>query len=809
MHQKTIEAAYAGLFHDFGKILQRSQLTPWQLPEGIEREGQPVHACWTQKFAEDADKNYRSAALHSAFHHNPEKSPAADHYLSYLISVADKLSAGERSDEESEKDNKNPPKQMRSIFDRVGANRTDSTKPKNYLPLDKITLSEDAIFPRREFESKPAKSYERIVQALKESLKQVSGDAETDLERLLVSLRDNAWSVPSSYYYDIPDVSLYDHSRTTAAIAVCLRDLPESMLVRLFDALQASFKNNSLPQEQQDLLDQPAALLVGGSFSGIQNFIYTVAGDKAAQSLRGRSFFLQILTEVILRYVLKRLEIPYCNVIYSGGGAFYLIAPLTAGDVISQLQAEISGILLRYHGTSLYLSLAFCEIPFSGFKKGAFPVYWNRMHEKLNEKKQHRYTELGANMHQLIFTPEAHGGNREDICSVCGEEKEKTSLIDPQKEDRICPTCRSFADVFGGVLPRTAYIRLSIGKPIETEPGSIENTLAAFGAGLELFDKKGIPLSEKSLIPEPERFILWETDDPASDWHPPVADRPCVTWRRYMLNRIPRATFDEMQEAIPAGIKRLGVLRMDVDNLGSLFKDGFGKGEKSIATFSRISTLSFQMSLFFEGYLKKICEKYQNIYSVYSGGDDLFLIGPWQEITRLAPAIRQKFNQYTCENPDFHISGGMAFIHGKYPVIQAAKAAGDAEEKAKSKEGKNAFTFLDEAWYWEDYLKLQGYEDQLRIIIEEKDCPASLLQLLQQLDREKIESGKPVYGRWLWMGDYHFVRMKERYAQNSELVNALDGLHRQISQADYRDIHYWAKAARWAQLALRIDQKGE
>ncbi len=51
--------------------------------------------------------------------------------------------------------------------------------------------------------------------------------------------------------------------------------------------------------------------------------------------------------------------------------------------------------------------------------------------------------------------------------------------------------------------------------------------------------------------------------------------------------------------------------------------------------------------------------------------------------------------------------------------------------------------------------------------------------------------------------------MKERYAQNSELVNALDGLHRQISQADYRDIHYWAKAARWAQLALRIDQKGE
>jgi len=43
------------------------------------------------------------------------------------------------------------------------------------------------------------------------------------------------------------------------------------------------------------------------------------------------------------------------------------------------------------------------------------------------------------------------------------------------------------------------------------------------------------------------------------------------------------------------GFERLGVLRMDVDSLGDLFKNGFGKN----ATLTRLASLSFRMSLFF------------------------------------------------------------------------------------------------------------------------------------------------------------------------------------------------------------------
>ncbi|MDW8101235.1 MAG: hypothetical protein RML36_17335, partial [Anaerolineae bacterium] len=53
------------------------------------------------------------------------------------------------------------------------------------------------------------------------------------------------------------------------------------------------------------------------------------------------------------------------------------------------------------------------------------------------------------------------------------------------------------------------------------------------------------------------------------------------------------------------GIQRLGVLRMDVDNLGKLFAEGFGEN----ATLSRVAALSFAISLFFEGWVEVLAER--------------------------------------------------------------------------------------------------------------------------------------------------------------------------------------------------------
>jgi len=277
-------------------------------------------------------------------------------------------------------------------------------------------------------------------------------------------------------------------------------------------------------------------------------------------------------------------------------------------------------------------------------------------------------------------------------------------------------------------------------------------------------------------------------------------------------------TFTHLQSQAH-GIDRLGVLRMDVDSLGDLFKDGFGKGKDSRATLARVATLSFQLSLFFEGWIKQLCEKHAGlIYAVYAGGDDMFLIGPWDQMPVLAHTIADDLRRYASDNPDVHVSGGLAFIHGKYPAYQAADDAKDALDAAKDIDAdKNAFSFLGQVWKW---LGFDGVRDKFKRLVKiagdpkDEDIdgglggPQAILQVLQQLARsekdKRTKRGQTVWGRWMWHGAYLLTRMAERErSRNQPLHDELLNIRNELSKNNYGEIGQWGAAARWAQLWLR------
>ena len=99
-------------------------------------------------------------------------------------------------------------------------------------------------------------------------------------------------------------------------------------------------------------------------------------------------------------------------------------------------------------------------------------------------------------------------------------------------------------------------------------------------------------------------------------------------------------------------------------------------------------------------------------------------------------------------------------------------------------------------------------KDLLKKIIE-TGGPKSILQTLQRLDEQKQEAGNREYGRWLWMGDYQFARMKKQYEKQQTLADDLQRLHNNVQEKYYQNIHLWGKAARWAQLELRVSEKGD
>lgn len=810
MDPRKLEVALAGLLHDIGKIEQRSLEDPWNLPQGNGVEGQPVHVKWSEYFiANFIPTQYRPAALNGVYHHQPDLS-ASDLSLSRLIALADILSAGERSDVIDEGKKPPLPQQMVSIFDRVGAFRENNSKEQHYLPLTNLSLSESAIFPTGPLSKNAARqSYQTLRDAIRKTASAEIADPETYLENLMAGFQRYAWSVPSAVYNSVPDVSLYDHSRMTAALAVCLDDFQDETLVQLLSAAQTAFGHKEVKQTQ-DVLNQPVALLVGGDISGIQKFLYTLSARHAAKTLRGRSFFLQLLTEAILRFILREIAIPVSNVIYSGGGHFYFLAPLSTEEKLKNIQSEVSRILLKHLGTGLYVAFGWTQVSADGFKLGKFPEYWGQMHRNLSHAKQHRYQELGEDLYALVFEPAPDGGNQENSCSVCGEEKPHTERLDDAEDEtpgRICNLCQSFDLEIGRRLPDAVAAFLTFGPAQEREPGTAADILAEFGMGLQFYNGRGDLLADGSVLPGATRGVIWALDD-LQKW-PDTGRLPAAHTMRYTVNRVPDMTFDELQEK-SNGIKRLGVLRMDVDDLGMLFQTGFGKPGSSIATVTRLSTLSSQMSLFFEGWIKRICEELQTVYTVYSGGDDLFLVAPWDIIPDLANQIQSDFSSYTSHNPSLHISAGMAFIHGKYPIYQAAEDAYNSLESAKGCEGKQAFNFLGQTWKWTEFEALREKFNRLVWIDTELKGARSLLQLLQKLARMEADQARiknrPVWGPWMWLGDYQFRRIIESQKSNPDLQNALEEIYKALSPL-YQNINAWGIAARWTQIYVRKSPK--
>lgn len=72
----------------------------------------------------------------------------------------------------------------------------------------------------------------------------------------------------------------------------------------------------------------------------------------------------------------------------------------------------------------------------------------------------------------------------------------------------------------------------------------------------------------------------------------------------------------------------------------------------------------------------------RNAAIIYSGGDDVFLVGSWNDVVELAVDLRRNLERYTQNT--LTISGGIGVYDDKYPVHVIADEVGDMEDKSKN-----------------------------------------------------------------------------------------------------------------------------
>ncbi len=847
--QTIYSVALAGLLHDIGKFAQRAG---WKTGKHPQIGGDFV--------SEFVPQVWRDGLYPVMGHHDKP----LQGYETKVVALADRLSAGERIPEEKEH-----PRQVLSIFCSLTAD--DQQAPaKAYSPLRPLRMESEAIFPVNEMEEEAVKQaysalwkeFVRDVNALREAHRKAEY-LSVYLESMLLLLQRYAWCIPSASYKALPDVSLYDHSRTTAALAACLwGQADEAVVDCALDALEVWYrergKDKSAPPPAA-LKEMETALLVGGDISGVQDFIYTITARGATSALRGRSFYLQLLTEAVVHYVLRRLGLPVTNLLYQGGGGFYLLARPSDRGRLGEVQKEVSRILLAHHRGDLYLALEAVPLAAADFYDGRISEKWRELAERLQKAKQRRFAELEEGLTDL-FQRQGHGGNEDWECQVCGREHPGTKK---DEDVRKCPPCRSYEEL-GESIRRARYLWMAEvetrvpDKPLEVLPGGWKDVINAFGVEAGTLQDLDNPPNSNGL-----RRILALKDDAMQNLRP---DARTVVGRRFLVNVTPILTDAEHQElrekvkGLPnpgsvkpfevmevqsTGIRRLGVLRMDVDNLGEMFAEGLREN----ATLSRVAALSFAISLFFEGWVEVLAERIGTdkdgrgrLYSIYSGGDDLFFVGSWDAVVELARAIRADLSRFAAGHPGVHASAGIALVGGKYPLYQAAEDAGKAEGQAKEfqrKVGeqvfkKNAVSFLGQALSWdrfgmEDCREGMGTVHTLAHLLERltrprreggEGAPKALLQMLIRLqeqhqgaaeerrlrgeDRNWVGEEQVYYGPWMWRGYYFLRRMARRYEKESpEVARAANDLADRLHGEDFRAIEWIGLAARWAELLGR------
>jgi len=668
--QEQLQVAFAGLLHDIGKFKQRAYggteaiISP--TTKSMEAQILPVkndmyeyrHALFTYDFFMqdffpmlkgtplDQALAWELIAREAASHHNPSRGT-----LSELIAQADRASAGnDRAYEEKLKSGGYIKVPLRPIFSSIsekGEKEGSAKSPYGYA-LRKMTDDRGkACFPILGYELSE-KEYHALYECFLHDLAQAVQTCTT-ADRFLAKLKDllleYTWCIPAATNDYLNDISLYDHSVTTMNFALALANAEEVELPICLCAIDVS---------------------------GIQSFIFQskyASFPDAAKLFRGRSFIVSAITTALKYAICGYLDLlPYVDCI-DAGGKLTLMLPNSEGldAKLTKFQTQLDEFLLKEDfGTMAVLMDYSVKIGPKDFGGEKFRQTQNVVADRLSAKRQKKFFHAIAQT-EIVFQ---NVDLAAPVCKACG--KQSAGI-----EDGFCKLCES-QKTLGAQLPRRLLVVFSSkGGTYHILPGMFLSFLDEAKA-----DDEGV-FSIKGVDP---RYPMWRLNT-----HVPEEN-----------------TFEDIaRQAIKDGKGKpfLGYVKIDVDGLGSIFHDGFSVNEYSL---SRYVSLSRMLHHFFNVYMRSLLEtKYPYAYTVLSGGDDVFIILPWNQAISLVCDVRKKFSEF-CQNPSFHFSAGIVVAGAKEPFAFVNEKANEAlEGQAKEFPGKNAVSYFGVCFSPNDLERLQ------------------------------------------------------------------------------------------------------
>lgn len=766
------------------------------------------HAEQAATFLQERIGDERAAELVKLHHADsiPQDIPADLHRKAAVVMAASRLASAHESGNTAQE-----PTRLHSVFNSVSESEIEDT-----YPLSELTIDQETLFPKKpgEHTQSAHAGYEQLWDGFTEAVE----DADS-YETLVHVLEKHTWCVPA--FPDTPALSLYDHLRTTAAIG---DGLYRSSLST--DELQ-----RIATREENDEIEKPRFSLVKGDLSGIQSFLHRVknaddAQDNMAKRMRGRSTQLWLLTESLSTLFLEQMDLPSTSVIWSGGGQFYAIVPPieveSETDAVSDRLAEFeqgvnTELFERFAG-----ELSFVMGHTTAYSEDSFDTLFERVAQDSDERKLRKGKSIASKYKTPIIDDWGDNTGYEP-CPICGGDKAPT-------DDR-CQECET-QEAIGKELPEAEFLCCEYDPDDDQDEDQFR-----FGEKLS-----GGPLCWWFGAPEAADRVYSMNSTERTEW---VDEWGFVLTGKTVpySDGIERVwSFPEQAQLARSDEEFNHVVKMDIDDLGQTISTAMDDGP------ARLGAIGRTLSLFFESYLNELakefsyvhaddaCSKCEEqleemdirsvehrrsddsetyyrpkdneqdsldeaciervppIYIGFSGGDDLFFVGPWDEAVDFGCQIRDQLNDYCSET--LTISAGFYRTKPKYPIGRAIEHAEERLERAKAfPDGageKNAAWLFGETQGWSSetepgMIDLIDLGQKLETLLEDETLSQSfmhtLLELGQDIDSEGVgPEPVPTGVKRTWTVKYALARHVDE--QERDLKDEIeDGLEDDIVEA--------------------------
>jgi len=447
-------------------------------------------------------------------------------------------------------------------------------------------------------------------------------------------------------------------------------------------------------------------VLISGDFFGIQSFIFDGLSTKnASKVLRAKSAYVQIMIRILSYRLCDELDIPYERILTTSAGKFEILSSNTDQKILESFQKKVEDFFIeKFFGVSgVNISWVACHYDDFG-DKTRFRALRDRVAQKNEEVKFHKFS---LERHSALLEYDASVDNA-SLCRVCNLRK----ITSPAKEH--CDICGDYI-----------YLGEKLTK-VETL------SFVRADADIDFFHGYGITF-------DPSRAPVIETFDIA---HEPTGQHPYWPIRSYLYS-VGGAIADLSELASASivpydnekrGVEALGVLKADVDDMGKFIR------ENDVSeSYEKFSTFSQGLDAFFSREVPRLMEeKYPHTYTVFAGGDDLFLIGAWSEIVALGRDVSDAFRLFS--KGKLTLSEGIVLVKPSVPVSYLAHHSEEALESSKALPGKDAITLFGETVKHTSYRAQHAtlYRELVRFEETVFPLPTTLLYRLLELLRMRL-----------------------------------------------------------------------